>query len=193
MDLYFQATPSGAISMFTLLDTDSLNLWVVISPLLSIVIKICLLFYSTPFIHLSMAIGCKYCNLTPIIQFRHTFIEFQVLLLPDNNSIQHYYTQLNAENSFSNNSMKPGKLFVGFYGISNYVGLPYNIIHIELNSQTILFLTFLFKMFVHNLNNNSSIWLIEKNPIKVLAEVRVHVGVIAMKRYSILSIAGAMQ
>ena len=49
-----------------------------------------------------------------------------------------------------------GTLLVGFYGISNSVGysMPYDIIHIELNGQSDLFLTYLFKMFTHNLNDN---------------------------------------
>ena len=49
-----------------------------------------------------------------------------------------------------------GKLLVGFYGISNSVGylMPYDIIHILVNDQLDLFLTYLFNMFTHNLNDN---------------------------------------
>ena len=41
----------------------------------------------------------KYCNVIPIIQFRHTVKEFQILLFNTNKSIQHYSficTQLNG-------------------------------------------------------------------------------------------------
>ena len=45
--------------------------------------------------------GSKYCYLVPIIQFRHSIKEFQVLLFNTYNSIKHYLfvcTQLNGSN-----------------------------------------------------------------------------------------------
>ena len=45
--------------------------------------------------------GSKYCYLKPIIQFRHIFKEFKVLLFISNNlinlSISHLFTQLNSQ------------------------------------------------------------------------------------------------